>query len=345
MEISQLNSMLIRLSPSEERYRRGERYDWERENRRVSLDGRSVFRIEQSGTVDRPYRELEITQTDCPPLLGSLSLRRNSRFNPVPEHVHENIEISYVYAGNCPQVIDGHPVTLRENQVLLLDTNCPHAIGELGEGAIMMSLVLNRDFLRSSLLGTFTHESILSQFFVNALNDETDHNRYVRFHAQRSRRVRRYFQEIMCEYFDPSNNADRVLLNLLQLLFAELISVYEEDYVKRDKNHGAISVIPIIRYIEKHYRTCTQESVAEHFAVSPNYVTVLLKRHTGMTYVQAVQAQRLGHAASMLRNTGRTIDDIAREVGYENQSFFYRKFRAQYGMNPAAYRAQHQPAS
>ena len=85
--------------------------------------------------------------------------------------------------------------------------------------------------------------------------------------------------------------------------------------------------------------------MAEHFAVSPNYVTVLLKRHTGMTYVQAVQAQRLGHAASMLRNTGRTIDDIAREVGYENQSFFYRKFRAQYGMNPAAYRAQHQPAS
>ncbi|HIU04781.1 MAG TPA: helix-turn-helix domain-containing protein [Candidatus Coprousia avicola] len=249
--------------------------------------------------------------------------------------------MSYVYAGTCPQVVDGMPITLQENQVLLLDTNCPHSIEELGEGDIMISLVLEREFLRTDLLGTFAHESILSQFFVNALNDQTDHNRYVRFHAEHSRRVRRYFQEIMCEYYDPSSNAVAVLLNLLQLLFAELITVYEQDFIRRDENHGAVSVVPIIRYIETHYRTCTLESVAEHFAVSPNYVTTLLKRHTGMTYMQAVQAQRLGRAASLLRGTDRTVENIAHEVGYENLSFFYRKFRAQYGCLPTAYRARY----
>ena len=57
----------------------------------------------------------------------------NSRFNPVPEHVHSHIELSYVYAGTCPQRIDGRDITLRENQALLLDTDCPHAVGALGQ--------------------------------------------------------------------------------------------------------------------------------------------------------------------------------------------------------------------
>ena len=117
--------------------------------------------------------------------------------------------------------------------------------------------------------------------------------------------------------------------------------MYEEDYLRRDEDRGSVSVIPIIRYIEKHYRSCTQESVAERFAISPNYVTTLLKRHTGMTYIQAVQAQRLGHATSLLRHSDRTVDDIAREVGYENTTFFYRKFREAYGLAPAEYRARH----
>lgn len=341
MEIAELNNLLATLSPSEERYRRGERYAWDDVLEPTGRGEKAPFRIESDLTDTTAYGRLGERSPERTPLLGSLALRRTSRYNPVPEHVHAHIELSYVYAGTCPQTVDGKPLTLQENQVLLLDTNCPHAIGELGAGDITMSLVLSKEFLRAHLLGAFTRESIVSQFLVNALNGETDHNRYVRFHAQRSRRVRRYFQELMCEYFDPSPIADHVILNLLELLFAELMTVYEQDFLRRDERRGGVSVIPIVRYIETHYRTCTQERVAEHFAISPNYVTTLLKRHTGMTYTQAVQAQRLGHAASLLRGTNRTVEDIAREVGYENQSFFYRKFRAQYGCLPAAYRARY----
>ena len=36
-----------------------------------------------------------------------LSIVRNSRFNPVPEHVHDYVEISYVYRGRAPQIVNG----------------------------------------------------------------------------------------------------------------------------------------------------------------------------------------------------------------------------------------------
>ncbi len=341
MEIAQLNRLLLELSPSEQRYREGDVYVWAGSNDRAMVDGRSVLQMDQGVNGSPRYLDATVGQGVRRPMADLILLRRNSRFNPVPEHIHSHIEISYVYAGSCPQTVNGRAMTLHENQVLLLDTNCPHSIGSLGESDIMMSLVLSREFLRDNLLGSFTHESMLGHFIVNALNEQTDHRRYVRFHSDNSRRIRRYFQEFMCEYFDPTSNAERVLINLLQLIFAELISVYEEDYLRRDEDRGSVSVIPIIRYIEKHYRTCTQEGVAERFAISPNYVTTLLKRHTGMTYIQAVQAQRLGHATSLLRNTDRTVDDIAHEVGYENTTFFYRKFREAYGVAPAEYRARH----
>lgn len=341
MEIAELNRRLATLSPSERRYQRGETFDWEAAHRQTSLEGRPVYVMSHEAAPASTRHDGVLVVPDTPPLAGSVALRRNSRFNPVPEHVHCHIEISYVYAGTCPQTIDGRALTLQENQVLLLDTNCPHAIGGLGAGDIMMSLVLDRSFLRENLLDTFAHDGILSQFLVNALNDQADHNRCVRFHSEGSRRVRRYFQELMCEYFDPSSNADRITMNLLQLLFAELIGVYEADYQQRATAGGAVSALDLVRYIEQHYRDVTQEGVARHFAISPNYVSVLLKRHTGMTFMQAVQAQRLGHAASLLRNTDRPVEEVAHEVGYENLTFFYRKFRGAYGATPAAYRDEH----
>ena len=86
--------------------------------------------------------------------LSEISIKRNSRFSAVPEHIHTHIEINYVYSGSCPQVIDGHPITLQKNQVLLIDTNCPHSIAPLGENDIVsiclisfLMIVYSPDFL------------------------------------------------------------------------------------------------------------------------------------------------------------------------------------------------------
>ena len=71
--------------------------------------------------------------------------------------------------------------------------------------------------------------------------------------------------------------------------------------------------------------------------LEPNYATALLKRHVGKTFRQLVQERRLVRAAELLRG-GATAGAAAHAVGYENMSFFYRKFHDKYGCTPAAYR-------
>ena len=115
---------------------------------------------------------------------------------------------------------------------------------------------------------------------------------------------------------------------------AELINVYENDLTTEQDSVTHTPVASIIRYIKSNYKTCTQKSVADFFHISPNYVSLLLKRHIGMNYIQLVQEKRLSVAANLLQDTSLPISMIANESGYENVTFFYKKFHQKYGCSP-----------
>ena len=90
-------------------------------------------------------------------------------------------------------------------------------------------------------------------------------------------------------------------------------------------------------FIERNACDCTLDDLARHLHLSPNYASALLKRQTGRTFMQLVQESRLARAATLL-DAGTTAEAAAREAGYANMSFFYKKFAERYGCTPAAYR-------
>ncbi len=64
----------------------------------------------------------------------------------------------------------------------------------------------------------------------------------------------------------------------------------------------------------------------------------LFRSHYGLTISEYSQKIRLEKARTMLADTKESIPDIAFEAGFESLSAFYRFFRKQTGMTPAAYR-------
>nr|WP_155983788.1 AraC family ligand binding domain-containing protein [Paenibacillus sp. 1-18] len=69
-------------------------------------------------------------------------ISKHNRFAPMLEHMHEFIELNYVYSGKCNQIIAGKEIQLCEGQVCVLDKDVPHSIAPLGEDDILESLVL-----------------------------------------------------------------------------------------------------------------------------------------------------------------------------------------------------------
>ena len=53
-----------------------------------------------------------------------------------------------------------------------------------------------------------------------------------------------------------------------------------------------------------------------------------------------MQQRKLQQAAYLLSHTPLPVEAILENIGYENSSYFYRRFRERYGCSPADYRRQ-----
>jgi signal transduction histidine kinase/CheY-like chemotaxis protein/AraC-like DNA-binding protein len=92
------------------------------------------------------------------------------------------------------------------------------------------------------------------------------------------------------------------------------------------------------RHVRQHLADATLNvpELAEHFAMSESTLLRQLKRLTGLSPVQYVQAVRLEEARRLLESrSGRSIAQVAARVGYDDARSFARSFRARFGKLPS----------
>jgi AraC-like DNA-binding protein len=81
-------------------------------------------------------------------------------------------------------------------------------------------------------------------------------------------------------------------------------------------------------------------AIATRHGVTPRYVQKLFDDE-GTTFTEFVLTQRLARAYRMLsdpRHAGKKLAAMAYEVGFNDPSYFFRRFRRQYGMAPSEVR-------
>ncbi|MDX2160276.1 MAG: AraC family transcriptional regulator [bacterium] len=75
---------------------------------------------------------------------------------------------------------------------------------------------------------------------------------------------------------------------------------------------------------------------------SPEHIAREFRRYLGVTPSQYLNRLRLTHAAHALIHTNTPILTVALANGFDTLSYFYRLFKAQYGVSPYQYRRQNQ---
>ena len=98
------------------------------------------------------------------------------------------------------------------------------------------------------------------------------------------------------------------------------------------------AAVKVLAYIEENYRQGSLTEIAEALHYDVAALSRLVKQKTGKSYTEHLQEKRLSQAAWLLKNTGMRVDDAARNVGYENISYFHRIFAERFGMSPKKYR-------
>lgn len=94
----------------------------------------------------------------------------------------------------------------------------------------------------------------------------------------------------------------------------------------------------INRYFEENINTANLNDLSVKLNYSKNYLSELIKRITDKTFTQLLQERRCSFAARLLLETELPIEEIINIVGYQNKSFFRRKFQEYFKTTPYSYR-------
>src|SRR3954451_6258950 len=141
----------------------------------------------------------------------------------VPMHIHQYIELMYVYKGKCTVVLQDLQIEITEGGTIMIDKNTPHTIKEISKSDIAIEMKLKHDYLSTGFLSRFTNKSIISQFLIDSLIDSRRANNYLYFPLEGHSKVVGIMDQIMCEYFEKDIFTTELIDAYLFILFTELI--------------------------------------------------------------------------------------------------------------------------
>ena len=159
------------------------------------------------------------------------------------------------------------------------------------------------------------------------------------FTARSSRRVKHVFSELYAVPEDIRKGYLKVKL-LELLLFLSTLSP-EDGQTPHGCTAAQVSLAEQVkaRLLAEPDRTLTLKSLSQQFNVSEAQIKSSFTGVYGMSPAAYARSQRMHGAAALLRETDRTVLDIACQFGYDNASKFARAFRDVIGVSPREYRA------
>lgn len=81
-------------------------------------------------------------------------------------------------------------------------------------------------------------------------------------------------------------------------------------------------------------------SISNDIAVSPNYLSALIKKSTGNTFIELLTKKRIETAKRLLLDSDLKIREITEKCGYSDQHYFSYCFKKYVGVSPNGYRRE-----
>ncbi|WP_069998639.1 AraC family transcriptional regulator [Cellulosilyticum sp. I15G10I2] len=269
----------------------------------------------------------------------NIGTNKQDRFMEVYPHKHNYIELNYVWSGKCTQIINGKNIVCQQGDICILDTKTIHSVEKAEENDIIVNILMRKEFFASTFFNRMTKQGLLAEFLMDAVMKVHDVKQYLLFKTHGNLKIHRLMEDLLCEYYSDALGKREVMESYMIILFTELLRTYRGNASKHTKhNEATIKIFDILEYIEKNYEYCPLHSVAQHFSLNEKYLTMLLKKRTGKSFIAHLQEQKLNKAKMLLINTELSITEIITLCGYSNTHFFYKKFYESEERTPAEYR-------
>lgn len=125
---------------------------------------------------------------------------------------------------------------------------------------------------------------------------------------------------------------------------ADMLNLLLKEYLADLSGLEDLHSVPLARalsFINENYQSSglSLTDVAEHCGMTASYLSYLFKVKSGSNFKEYIDGLRLERAKELLNGTDMKVEEIAREVGYDNSYSFTRFFKNNMGLTPKEFRA------
>lgn len=135
-----------------------------------------------------------------------------------------------------------------------------------------------------------------------------------------------------------------VFIQILILLSNDFVAnLFPEQEADVNEQNSA-KVYPLIHYLHMNFaQQMTGEQISKEFHTNFDSLNRLFKKETGLTIFLYLKQIRLNHARELLTTTQLNLAEISAKVGFCDQYYFSRVFKAEFGQSPKKYSSQYLP--
>ena len=268
-----------------------------------------------------------------------IQVRTHTRFVHFPKHRHNYVEVIYMCKGKTTHIIDGNEVVLGEGDLLFLNQNATQEIWPAGKDDIAINFIIQPQFFDRTFEMIGADDNLLRDFLVGSLCEDDRRTSYLFFHVADVLPIQNLIENMIWSLLNNQINKRSCNQLTMGLLFLHLLNHMEKMETGGKAYHQEFEV-QVLNYVETKYKDGSLAELAELMGYSVYWLSHEIKKRTGNTYKELVQTKRMNQAAYMLTNSRVPVAEIIRMVGYDNTSYFHRKFKERYGISPKEFRQQ-----
>lgn len=268
-----------------------------------------------------------------------IQVRKHTRFIHFPKHSHDYVEMIYMCSGSTRHRINEKDVVLDTGELLILNQKAAHEIFPAGEEDIAINFIILPEFFDYGIRMMDQEENTLRQFIIDCLKGENEASGYLHFKVAEVLPVQNLIENLIWTIHNRQPNKRSINQATMGLLFLQLMNHMDKLDTDMETEEQRLT-LSVLQYIEEHYRDGELSWLAKQLHYDLYWLSREIKKQTGCTYTELVQKKRLNQAAYLLTHTSMSVLDVGLSVGYENQSYFHRIFKEEFGVTPRKFRVE-----
>ncbi|MGL4953591.1 MAG: helix-turn-helix domain-containing protein, partial [Culicoidibacterales bacterium] len=296
---------------------------------------------QNSNFVDQHLQETVCHGTAIVPFQIYLDQQINEQIS-LYTHWHDKIEILACQSGSFELTIENQTYLVEAGDYFIINQAYLHAAkAVLGLNSAHHVLIFDLNVLSRSLYD-FAQSHFLTPVLQKAWLFPQKIDRLTSWGQRCCTEIDEIFSNYQQQRFGWELSVKANFMKVITILLVEEQFVQVTDVSQTFTDEKTVMLKVVLDYIQQHYaKKLTLSELSALANLSPEYFCRVFKQYTGTTAIEHLHDVRIEHAVSLLLQSDLPVLAISLQVGFEDQSYFSKKFKAAKGLTPAKFRKQY----